>query len=126
MPDNAGLRPKEDTMRYYLILIAAVCSFSGCLDAYAPPVCNPSDSRDFCTTPLYQTTEYDCNGIDRTAHAGAEEICDGLDNDCDGQTDTRRCETACGFGGQVCDENRVWGACNAPVPTEDDLCGGMS
>ncbi|NOZ01381.1 MAG: VWA domain-containing protein, partial [Deltaproteobacteria bacterium] len=41
------------------------------------------------------------------------EVCDGLDNDCDGHTDedlVRECATECGGGVQFC-KNGVWGGC---------------
>lgn len=62
----------------------------------------------------YQTTDI--------VTTNTNEICDEIDNDQDGQTDSRSCQTVCGFGGQVCDENGVWGACNAPTPRPDGRC----
>ncbi len=41
--------------------------------------------------------ENDCNDNDVTTHPGAEESCDGVDNDCDGETDEPR-EGQCGDG----------------------------
>ena len=58
-----------------------------------------------------------------------DETCNGLDDDCNGVVDdglTRRCETDCGEGIEVC-QNGAWNACSAPEPifetcndTDDD------
>ena len=61
------------------------------------------------------------------------EVCDGKDNDCNGQVDDnlrRACSTKCGKGQQSC-TNGKWDACNAPQPQtetcndKDDDCDGQ-
>jgi hypothetical protein len=47
-----------------------------------------SNSMDACTQPPgYQSNGNDCNDTDAAAHPGGVEVCDGVDNDCDGTTD---------------------------------------
>jgi len=56
----------------------------------------------------------------------AAEVCDGVDNDCDGQVDgmSRPCAaTACGTGEELCTVG-VWGACDAPQPSAE-VCDGV-
>lgn len=113
-------------MRYYLVLTILACGFIGCITAYDPPLCFQGDTGIGCTELIDPHPEFACDSHDRVAHAGVEEICDGIDNDCNGQIDSRSCETICGYGGQVCDEFGVWGECNTPVLNDAGLCEGMS
>lgn len=45
-------------------------------------------SIEDCTIPSgYVPTATDCDDIEFTTHPGADELCDNVDNDCDGETD---------------------------------------
>jgi hypothetical protein len=53
---------------------------------------NPSESVSSCTAPSgYVVDNTDCNDNNAAINPGATEVCDGLDNDCDGLTDTGSC-----------------------------------
>jgi hypothetical protein len=77
----------------------------------------------------------DCNDADPARTGAAAELCNDVDDDCDGTVDedlSRACTTACGGGTERCTRG-AWGGCTAPLPTTevcanamDDDCDGMT
>lgn len=62
---------------------------------------DPYDTRSECSQPDgYVENESDCDDTNASVHPEAEEICDGIDNNCDGATDEDYIArpTSCGEG----------------------------
>ena len=57
------------------------------LDSDGDGVGSDAYAVDACTAVGFAETDGDCDDTDATIYPGANEICDGLDNDCDGDED---------------------------------------
>jgi len=121
---------------------------AGCTDYYRDAdgdgYGDPADHRCLCapdsaaryTVPVAQAT--DCNDANVGQHPGATEVCDGIDNDCDGETDavggtplSRSCYTGpagtesnapCTTGTQTCSGGNWSATCVGEVTPQIETC----
>jgi hypothetical protein len=88
---------------------------------------NPNRTTRACNAPSgYVGNNTDCNDRSDQAYPGGTEVCDNLDNDCDGSVDeslNRACSTRCGGGTETCNAGQ-WQNCTARVPTPE-VCDGQ-
>ena len=79
---------------------------------------NLSDTMDACSQPFgYVMDSADCDDNNNTIHPDATEVCDGLDNNCDGETDDESAADAFTFyldgdGDGFGDDNTAFLACS--------------
>jgi MYXO-CTERM domain-containing protein len=93
------------------------------------PGCNADQTDPFASDNCYhQALGLDTltMALDAIARHVTEEICDNLDNNCDGAVDeglTRECTSICGTGSEICTAG-LWTGCSAPLPAPE-ICDGL-
>ena len=83
-----------------------------------------------CEMPAgYVQNNTDCDDTNPDINPASTEVCDGLDNNCNGEIDenlTRQCGTtdvgACQFGSQTC-QTGIWGDCLGAIEPGEEICG---
>jgi hypothetical protein len=103
--------------RSAVCLLAFVCACAGPDTSKAPPgqepepdvgadtaepVCDDFDRDGSPVGPDCEQVLEDCDDNDATRHPGAQEVCDGVDNDCDGAVDNGVVTGACALTLGVC------------------------
>lgn len=82
--------------------------------------CNDCDNDGF-------NSSVDCNDFNEKINPDAEEICDNIDNNCNGEIDeglTRKCGTNLGIcreGIEIC-KNGVWSNCIGAIMPQNEIC----
>ncbi len=95
-------------MRLYALFFLAACSTASTVDLA------PDDDND------RYSTEEDCDDTNKAVFPGASEVCDGVDNDCDGDVDEGVTET------QYADaDGDNYGDAGAPVATCGETTAGV-
>ena len=111
---------------YYDHRISASLTRTHFADLDNDGVGDPTRAASVCAgSPGWVDDDTDCDDHNARIHPGAEEICDDLDNDCDGVTDDfeQTCQVSCGESVRSCRQG-VWGVCSAPARVAE-LCDGL-
>ncbi|MBI4981344.1 PQQ-binding-like beta-propeller repeat protein [Candidatus Woesearchaeota archaeon] len=83
--------------------------------------------KSFCEPPKgYVQNNKDCDDFNNKIYLNALELCNGKDDNCNGQTDenlNQSCFIACNSGLEYCIDG-IWQGCDAPLP-QPEICDGM-
>ncbi len=111
-------------------------------DMHGDKTASPTHDCKSPGTGFVPVSHDDCNDSDEDIHPGADEVCDGVDNNCDAQTDkdgdgvvlSQSCYSGpsgtegkglCSAGTQLCEGASGYGACSEEVLPSSEICDGL-
>jgi hypothetical protein len=98
-----------------------------CQDSDKDDFGNPKKCDYFCKKPKdYVENDGDCDDTNPKINPFGIEVCNSLDDNCNGKTDEdldKECDSICGKGQELCIAGK-YQLCNAPLPSKE-ICDGI-